>query len=451
MIPEQTLVQFPEFSDTGTKVKPGDAKYSAGFQEADVLPAEWLNWFLNKASDGISVINEGISSIEKELDNIVTETGDTPDRDTNNQVVSSIKKLRDAITGTLSNLTTTSKTTLVSAINELVTNIGTLSSLTTTVKTSLVGAVNEVDGDIGNLTSLTTTNKTNIVAACNEIVTNCGALTSLTTTVKTSLVAAVNELNSNKSAVTLNGTAESTPSFYAPTEAGTSNQILMSNGSGAPTWVNPTFFSGVCSTAATTAAKEVTLTTRAFRLIDGVSVRILFTYASTVNNGHTLNINGTGAKSIKVYKSESLIDIPRKSAKWKGSSSATYKIWDAGTVIDFIYSQTNDCWVVSGNPVLLSYSTTGTSHNSYRVYADGYKEQWGKAAHNSEATISYDISFTNTPCVIANPDYAVSGYSVNSATLGLFAHNVGTASFAITTSLTSSYANQVAFWKACGY
>ena len=93
MIPEQTLVQFPEFSDTGTKVKPGDAKYSAGFQEADVLPAEWLNWFLNKASDGISVINEGVTSIEAELNTIVTTAGETPDKDTNNQVLTAIQNM----------------------------------------------------------------------------------------------------------------------------------------------------------------------------------------------------------------------------------------------------------------------------------------------------------------------------------------------------------------------
>ena len=50
----------------------------------------------------------------------------------------------DTTTGKLSNLTTTSKTNLVSATNENVTNIGTLASLKTAVKTSTVGAINEV-------------------------------------------------------------------------------------------------------------------------------------------------------------------------------------------------------------------------------------------------------------------------------------------------------------------
>ena len=50
----------------------------------------------------------------------------------------------DTTTGKLSNLTTTSKTNLVSATNENVTNIGALASLKTAVKTSTVGAINEV-------------------------------------------------------------------------------------------------------------------------------------------------------------------------------------------------------------------------------------------------------------------------------------------------------------------
>ena len=48
-------------------------------------------------------------------------------------------------------------------------NIGTLANLTTTEKTTIVGAINEVDGEIGNLSSLSTTNKSSIVAAINEV------------------------------------------------------------------------------------------------------------------------------------------------------------------------------------------------------------------------------------------------------------------------------------------
>lgn len=59
------------------------------------------------------------------------------------------------------------------------TSIGTLSNLTTTNKTNLVNAVNEVDGNcdtnttnMGTLSNLTTTNKTTLVNAINEVVSN---------------------------------------------------------------------------------------------------------------------------------------------------------------------------------------------------------------------------------------------------------------------------------------
>ena len=105
--------------------------------------------------------------------------------------------------GTLSNLNTSVKTDLVSAVNEVegeTASIGTLSNLTTTVKTDLVSAINEVDGvadGIGTLANLTTTAKSNVVSAVNEVNANVGDLTSLTTTTKSSTVGAVNELDSD--------------------------------------------------------------------------------------------------------------------------------------------------------------------------------------------------------------------------------------------------------------
>ena len=62
----------------------------------------------------------------------------------------------DGKIGTLSNLTTSAKTNLVSAINEVdshadtnATNIGTLSDLTTSVKTDIVSAVNSINQVLG--------------------------------------------------------------------------------------------------------------------------------------------------------------------------------------------------------------------------------------------------------------------------------------------------------------
>ncbi|MEE0329174.1 MAG: YadA C-terminal domain-containing protein, partial [Phascolarctobacterium succinatutens] len=114
-----------------------------------------------------------------------------------------VKVNADAI-GTLTSLTTTEKTNLVGAVNEVKgtadtalglantnkASIGTLTNLATTEKGNLVGAVNEVKGtadaaqtkandaftqantnkaSIGTLTNLTTTEKGNLVGAVNEV------------------------------------------------------------------------------------------------------------------------------------------------------------------------------------------------------------------------------------------------------------------------------------------
>ena len=106
--------------------------------------------------------------------------------------------------GTMSSLTTTEKTNLVGAINEInssVGNVGNLSNLTTTEKSSVVGAINEVNGNVGTLSSLYTTEKSSVVGAINEVDTDLGTtnskigtLANLDTSSKSDLVSAVNEV-----------------------------------------------------------------------------------------------------------------------------------------------------------------------------------------------------------------------------------------------------------------
>ena len=152
--------------------------------------------------------------------------------------------------GTLANLTTTDKSNLVNAINEvdgdlaqevtdrtnadnaIINDVGTLANLTTSDKSNLVNAINEVDGDlaqevtdrtnadnaiindVGTLANLTTSDKSNLVNAINEvdgdlaqevtdrtnadnaIINDVGTLANLTTTDKSTLVGAINEVNS---------------------------------------------------------------------------------------------------------------------------------------------------------------------------------------------------------------------------------------------------------------
>ena len=118
-----------------------------------------------------------------------------------NEIDDKILDIVNEIIGNLSDLTTTDKSNVVAAINEVKSDvdntdekIGDLDSLTTTDKTDLVSAVNEVNGNIGDLGSLTTTDKTDLVSAVNEVDGDIGDLDSLTTTAKNNLVAAINEV-----------------------------------------------------------------------------------------------------------------------------------------------------------------------------------------------------------------------------------------------------------------
>ncbi len=93
MIPQQTFENYEIFGNNATKTAPDSAKYATGFQESDVLPAEWMNWAWNKNTKGITDLNAGVTSMESELGNVVTAGGATPTKDTNNQVITAIKYL----------------------------------------------------------------------------------------------------------------------------------------------------------------------------------------------------------------------------------------------------------------------------------------------------------------------------------------------------------------------
>jgi hypothetical protein len=85
---------------------------------------------------------------------------------------------------------------------------------------------------------------------------------------------------------------------------------------------------GVCSTAANTAAKTVTVPV--FTLETGATVIVKFTYANSASSP-TLNVNSTGAKAIKIYGTTA------------ASTGTTTTGWVAGAVQMFTYDGTN--WI----------------------------------------------------------------------------------------------------------
>jgi hypothetical protein len=113
-----------------------------------------------------------------------------------------------------------------------------------------------------------------------------------------------------------------------------------------------TYSYGTCSTAASTAAKVVTLD--GFSLYTGATVSVSFTYANSVANA-TLNVNSTGAKTIQVYGSALTAD-------------SIYN-WAANAMIDFTYDGTY--WkmsTTSADSVVDNWCATAN-----KTYIDGGK------------------------------------------------------------------------------
>ena len=143
-------------------------------------------------------------------------------------------------------------------------------------------------------------------------------------------------LTMNGSSSSYNGASSASKSWYAPTNVGTAGYNLISNGSGAPVWQQPPY--AVCNTSGSTVAKTVSITN--FKLVTGVRVFIKFTYAHDSTTKATLNVNNTGAKSIR-YKGYGVFK------GYNGGYNSTNKqypnTWEAGEIVEFIYDGTE--WV----------------------------------------------------------------------------------------------------------
>lgn len=183
--------------------------------------------------------------------------------------------------------------------------------------------------------------------------------------------------------ITLNGTskASSTASFYAPTSSGSSGQVLQSSGSGAaPNWVQMTsgpdrVFRGTCSTAASTAAKVVVCSNYDV-LMTGDIIFVKFTNAGSVNTTNwTLNINNTGATSIRKQSGTNLTTVSELYVK----ANSTYR---------FVYDGTY--WIMD-----VSEAGLPSGGDTYKVlsYESGTGPVWTSVANAvaSETTSEIDL------------------------------------------------------------
>ena len=168
-------------------------------------------------------------------------------------------------------------------------------------------------------------------------------------------------LTMNGSSSSYNGASSASKSWYAPTNVGTAGYNLISNGSGAPVWQQLPY--AVCNTSGSTVAKTVSITN--FKLVTGVRVFIKFTYAHDSTTKATLNVNNTGAKSIR-YKGYGVFK------GYNGGYNSTNKqypnSWEAGEIVEFIYDGTE--WVSTLEKRKIDHSNivVGTINvNGYRI------------------------------------------------------------------------------------
>lgn len=94
MTPTQNFENYPEFANAGQKSQPNDTKYAAGFIPSDVLPAEWLNWFLNGATKGVTALNTGVKSVEQEINTVLESRSVNPDINAVGQLLSVLNKIK---------------------------------------------------------------------------------------------------------------------------------------------------------------------------------------------------------------------------------------------------------------------------------------------------------------------------------------------------------------------
>ena len=87
-----TFDNFPTFAENGSRnMNTESAKYQIGFVEADTFPAEWANYLFHGATKGISDLNTAVQSIWQENINVITQSGQTPNPNSTNQLYTAIQ------------------------------------------------------------------------------------------------------------------------------------------------------------------------------------------------------------------------------------------------------------------------------------------------------------------------------------------------------------------------
>ena len=193
----------------------------------------------------------------------------------------------------------------------------------------------------------------------------------------------------------------------------------------------PPFYYGTCSTAAATVAKEVTCSD--FVLETGATIVVKFTNYNTGASA-TMNVNGTGAKAIKMY----------------GTTATNTYMWRSGEAVLFVYDGTNWQMVGMGTATTTYYgltklsSSTSSTSTTLAATASAVKAAYDR---NSWDSISLDTALAiadggtgATTAAAARTNLGITGTSLYSGTLssGSITFNYGNYNFYVVTGRVTS-------------
>ena len=129
-------------------------------------------------------------------------------------------------------------------------------------------------------------------------------------------------------------------------------------------------FYGTCATAAATKAKVVACEEFTSEdLVKGTVINVKFTYAQNYVGSPTLNVNGTGAKTIRIT----------------GDTNAGQYEWITGEMLQFVYDGTY--WVVTDGG-----RATTRYYGAVRLSSDTNSTSTGLAATPSAVKAAYDLA-----------------------------------------------------------
>ena len=166
-------------------------------------------------------------------------------------------------------------------------------------------------------------------------------------------------------------------------------------------------FYGTCATAAATAAKVVVCEEfTSADLVEGTVINVEFTNAQTYNGAPTLNVQSTGAKTIKRV----------------GTTNAARYEWQAGEVLQFVYDGTY--WMLTdGGIATTTYygmtklsSATNSTSTSLAATASAVKAAYDLADGKQDALVSgTNIKTVNGASILGSGDITTPTYTLPTA------------------------------------